>query len=111
MSRLVRFQSFALFTILLFALRPYAVAQQITGSVTGTVTDPAGAAVDGATVKLTNAGTGAVQSATTDHEGNFRFLLLPPGMYSLNVTSSGFKSVVRDGLVVEVDRSLAVPIG
>src|SRR5436305_13397387 len=100
MSRFVRFRGCALFAIVLFALRPDAVAQQITGSVTGTVTDPAGAAVDGATVKLTNAGTGAVQTATSDHEGNFRFLLLPPGTYPLNVSSSGFKSVVRDGLVV-----------
>src|SRR3954454_23064915 len=111
MLRFVRFSGFGLFAIVLFMLMPYALAQQITGSVTGTVTDPAGAAVDGATVKLTNTGTGAVQTATSDHEGNFRFLLLPPGTYSLNVTSTGFKSVVRDGLVVEVDRSLAVPIG
>src|SRR4051794_38021570 len=101
MSRLVRFRAFALFTIFLFALMPYVRAQQITGSVTGTVTDPAGAAVDGATVKLTNAGRGAMQTATTDHEGNFRFLLLPPGTYSLNVSSTGFKTVVREGLVVE----------
>src|SRR4051794_33432392 len=110
MSKLVRLRGFAVFTIVLFLLMPYARAQQVMGSVTGTVTDPAGAAVDGAMGKLTNVGTGAVQSATTDHEGNFRFLLLPPGLYSLNVTASGFKSVIRDGLVVELDRSLAVPI-
>jgi hypothetical protein len=85
-------------------------AQQITGSVTGTVTDPAGAAVSGAPVKLTNTGTGAAQNATTDSEGNFRFLLLPPGDYSVQVSAPGFKSFLRPGIVVEVDRSIAVPI-
>ncbi|MGI8990873.1 MAG: carboxypeptidase regulatory-like domain-containing protein [Bryobacteraceae bacterium] len=87
-----------------------AFGQQITGSVTGTVTDPAGAAVAGAPVKLTNTGTGAVESVNSDDSGNFRFLLLPPGVYSLKVTTPGFKSFVRDGIVVEIDRSLAIPV-
>jgi len=85
-------------------------AQQITGSVTGTVTDPGGAAVAGASVKLTNTGTDATQSVTTDADGNFRFLLLPPGNYSVQVSAPGFKSYVRAGIVVEVDRSIAVPV-
>src|SRR6266550_5166492 len=85
-------------------------AQQITGSVTGAVTDPTGAAVVGAAVKLTNTQTGAVQNATTNGEGDFRFLLLPTGNYSLEVTSSGFKSFRREGVIVEVDRSIAVPV-
>ncbi len=110
MSRFVHFNRFALLTIFLVLLGQLARAQQITGSVTGTITDPAGSAVVDAAVKLSNTGTGAVQTAATDSEGNFRFLLLPPGVYSLNVTGSGFKSVIRDGLIVEVDRSLAVPI-
>src|SRR5438067_4286622 len=86
------------------------LAQQITGSITGTVTDPTGAAVVGAAVKLTNTQTGAVQNATTNGEGDFRFLLLPTGNYSLEVTSSGFKSFRREGVIVEVDRSIAVPV-
>jgi outer membrane receptor protein involved in Fe transport len=86
------------------------LAQQITGSVTGTVTDPAGAAVSGAMVKLVNTGTDATQSASTDAEGNFRFLLLPLGNYSVQVSAPGFKSFVRAGIVVEVDRSIAVPV-
>ena len=85
-------------------------AQQITGSVTGTVTDPGGAAVAGASVKLTNTGTDATQTVTTDADGNFRFLLLPPGNYSAQISSPGFKSYVRAGIVVEVDRSIAVPV-
>ncbi len=86
------------------------LAQQITGSVTGAVTDPAGASVAGATAKLTNTATGAVQNASSDQAGNFRFVLLPPGNYSLQVTADGFKSFRRDGIIVEIDRSLAVPV-
>jgi hypothetical protein len=85
-------------------------AQQITGSITGTVTDPTGSAISTAAAKLTNTGTGLVQSAVTDEEGNFRFLLLQPGTYSLQVSAPGFKSLLRDGLIVEVDRSLGVPV-
>lgn len=98
-----------IFLVALFSVS-LSFAQQITGSVTGTVTDPGGAAVSGASVKLTNTGTDAAQTITADAEGNFRFLLLPPGNYSVQVSAPGFKSYVRAGIVVEVDRSIAVPV-
>src|SRR5579884_1634624 len=85
-------------------------SQEVTGSITGEITDPAGAAVSGAQVQLTNTGTGTVQSITADQSGSFRFVLLPPGAYSLQVTAAGFKTFRRDGLIVEVERSLAVPV-
>lgn len=85
-------------------------AQQITGSVTGNVADPAGAVVGAAELRLTNTGTGAVATSASDESGDFKFLLLPPGTYSLQVTKPGFKSFVRDGIVVEVERSVAIPI-
>jgi outer membrane receptor protein involved in Fe transport len=98
------------FTIWVLLIAGPCLAQQITGSITGTVIDPTGAAVSGATAKLTNTGTGLVQSSGVDDGGNFRFLLLPPGTYSLQVTAPGFRSLLREGLIVEVDRSLAVPV-
>src|SRR5215831_8023858 len=98
------------FFLLLLLLSIRAFAQQITGSITGAVTDPSGAAIAGANVTLTNTGTGAAQSMTSDSSGDFRFLLLPPGIYALEVTRSGFKTSRRDGIVVEADRSMAVPV-
>src|SRR5437879_7491177 len=95
----------------LFLCASVSVAQQITGSITGTVTDPTGASVSGVAVKLTNSGTGVVQSTATNSSGDFRFLLLPSGIYSLDATMSGFKTFRREGIVVEVDRSVAVPVG
>jgi hypothetical protein len=85
-------------------------AQIITGSVTGSVRDSSAAAIPGTAVKLTNSGTGAVQQVSTDEAGNFRFLLLPVGVYSVEVSGTGFKTFRREGIIVEADRSLAVPV-
>src|SRR5437016_4131556 len=86
------------------------LAQQITGSITGTVADPSGAAVAGAAVRLTNMGTGAVQASSSNSTGDFRFLLLPPGNYTLEATVAGFKTFRQERIIVEVDRSVAVPV-
>ena len=85
-------------------------AQSITGSVIGVVRDPSGAVVTGAEVRLTNNGTGVTQRTTTDDAGTYRFLLLPSGVYRIEASGPGFKTFRRDGLIVEVDRSLSVPV-
>lgn len=86
------------------------VAQQTTGTITGTVVDSSGAAVAAAEVKLNNAETGIRRVAQSDDVGNFRFLLLPPGLYSIEASHAGFKMFRREGIVVEADRSLGVPV-
>ena len=96
--------------IMMAALWAPAFAQQTTGAVTGSVTDSSGAAVPGAEVRLVNTGTGAVSKTNTNQEGNYQFLLVPPGVYSVEVESKGFKTFRRGGIVVEVNRSLAVPV-
>ncbi|MBV9181722.1 MAG: TonB-dependent receptor, partial [Acidobacteria bacterium] len=65
----------------------------VTGDLSGVVTDPSGAVVPGATVTLKSSSTGATQSATTSSGGVYRFALLKPGAYRLNVSQKGFKSV------------------
>src|SRR5712691_4475470 len=85
-------------------------AQNITGSITGTVVDSSGLAVPGAPVKLTNTGTGLTQTSLSDSSGDYRFLLLQPGSYSIEASVPGFKTFRRDGIVVEADRSMAVPV-
>src|SRR5579863_4399993 len=109
MIRVDRFR----FSMLLMVVIPWgfsAYAQQITGSITGSVVDSSGATVVGASVKLTNTGTAFAQTATTDQAGNFQFLLLQPGTYVVEASSAGFKTFRRDGIIVEADRSLAVPV-
>ena len=74
----------------------FASAQTIiSGDIVGTVTDPTGAAVAGATTTLTSVESGAVEKATTSATGAFRFPLLRPGVYKLEVASPGFAPVVQ----------------
>src|SRR5438270_6237938 len=69
----------------------FAAAQSIvSGDVTGTVSDPSGAVVPGATVTLKNADNGSSQTATTNNAGVYRFALLKPGRYTITVNQAGF---------------------
>lgn len=84
-------------------------AQTTTGSLQGKVADGSGAVLPGATVELSSqAQIGGVQTAVTDRAGVFRFQRLSPGTYSMKVTMDGFKSLVRDGIRVEVGRTFEV---
>lgn len=94
----------------ILAAQPAVHAQLITGSVTGSVVDASQAAIPGASVTLTNLGTGITQAVTSDASGNYQFLQLPPGTYRLEATLQGFSTFRRDGIIVEAARSSSVPI-
>ncbi|HTQ53734.1 MAG TPA: TonB-dependent receptor [Bryobacteraceae bacterium] len=84
-----------------------------TGEITGTVTDPSGAVIAGAAVTLTSPGTGAVRNDTTSTSGVYRFPLVQPGDYVLNISAAGFqtsqiKTTVTLGAAVRVDARLKV---
>ena len=72
-------------------------AQTITGTISGTVTDPTGQAVAGATITLINEGTGDLRSANTDITGGFVFTAVVPGAYTVKVESKGFQTFQRTG--------------
>jgi outer membrane receptor protein involved in Fe transport len=76
-----------------------------TGSIEGTVTDPNGAAVKGASVTVTSPNLITSQTATTDDNGHFRVLALPPGAYKLSVQASGFAAFEQDNLAVNLGRT------
>jgi hypothetical protein len=98
-SMLVRF--FALFCTLALCAGSL-VAQGGSGELSGQVTDPSGAVIPGATVKLSNAATGDVKSTTTSSGGSYRFAAVQPGSYSLELSAKGFKSVKVQNVVVTV---------
>src|ERR1700690_833881 len=81
--------------ILVLATTAVAWSQVITAAVEGRITDVAGAAVSGATLKLANTATGAVSAAKTSADGAYGFPLLPPGEYNLSVQAAGFTDVTR----------------
>jgi hypothetical protein len=93
-------KAFALLMFPLLALLPAANAQTVTGSMTGTVVDSAGALVVGAKVQLTNQISKQVREYTTTGNGTFIFPDIFPADYDLKVTQSGFKTYVQTGITV-----------
>ena len=91
-----------------------AAAQILYGVMTGTVTDPAGAAIPKAHVKAQNVGTNEADETDTDANGNYRFQNLQPGTYTVTVSASGFgtkelKQIqVNPNSTARVDASLSV---
>jgi len=86
-----------------------------TGSITGFVKDPSGAFLPGAQVTLLRKDTNTRLTTTTDANGAYQFLQLPPATYSLAVEASGFKRVSVAEVVVQVDQvtrvDLALEVG
>lgn len=81
-------------------------AQQPTGSILGIVTDPSGAVVPGAAVKVTNLATRATMNLRTTPAGAYTASSLPPGEYEVRVEAAGFKTAVQEHKV-EVGRVAA----
>jgi hypothetical protein len=80
------------------------------GSISGTVTDPNGAVVPGAQVTLLNKATGVSQHSVTTGAGLYTFISLNPGVYQVTATQSGFTSIARDNITVNVDQTTEVNI-
>jgi Carboxypeptidase regulatory-like domain len=98
-------------TLVLVLLLPLAVvslAQQGSGGILGTVTDPSGAPIVGAPVAVTNVATNVLTKATTGERGDYIFPRLPVGEYSVTAGQPGFKSLVRTGVVLQVDQRAEV---
>ncbi len=75
-----------------------------TASFSGQVTDPTGAAIGGATVKVTNRETGAVITRQAASDGNYTVPLLKPGEYSIEVAAPGFAPMTRTGIVLQIQQ-------
>lgn len=95
-------------TFLLIAAATSASAQEFRGTISGSVTDPNGAAVAGATVTVKNKETNISSTVTTNESGTYTVPFLLPGIYSVSATSSGFKTSSRESIAVKVDDRLSV---
>lgn len=84
----------------LLSLWAIAFSQTVTASISGSVEDPSGQVIAGATVTLMNQGTGAHIRAVTDSSGNFIFTGLLPSTYTVEASHAGFKKFERRELVL-----------
>src|SRR5260370_663602 len=79
-----------------------AFAQETTGGLQGTVKDPQGAVIPGATVDVTSTALIGKKTETTDSGGYFHFEQLPPGVYSISVNAPGFAPQAKGNLELRV---------
>ena len=100
----VRFSS--VFVLLLSG----AAAQESTGSISGDVTDPSGAAVPRATIVVTSVQTGIARKETSNASGSFVVTNLPVGDYSLTAEAAGFKKFEATKIRLDVNDRLKIPV-
>lgn len=97
---------------LLLTLSPqlFAQSQITTGVVQGTVADPSGAVVPGASVAVNNPDTNFTRTLTTDANGRFVFLALPPGAYKLTISAKGFTTIVQQNVNLTVGQTISLNV-
>ena len=86
------------------------IAQTERGTIRGTVSDPSGSVIPNAEVVATNVGTGVQTKTVTTSSGNYNVPQLPPGAYKVEVTSPGFKTLLRENVVVELGAVAALDV-
>src|SRR5215471_12992336 len=96
--------------VLLLIVITAASAQEFRGALKGTITDPNGAVVPGATVTVRNVGTNLEATVTTNQDGSYEFPLLQPGEYSLSVSAQGFNTTTREGVQIRVADKLTLDV-
>jgi hypothetical protein len=85
-----------------------AFAQSDRGTITGTISDPAGAVIAGAAIEAQNTETGAMYPVQASSTGNYTIPQLPAGTYQITVTVPGFKKFVRPGLIIQAAQTIRV---
>jgi hypothetical protein len=79
---------------------------QTAGQISGHVADPTGAAIPGATITLTNVGTGAARTTVSTGSGDYSFPDVRPGTYNIQASHQGFKIAASQNVEVQVQQSL-----
>ena len=85
-----------------------AFAQSVTGNISGSVTDPNGAVVAGASVTLVNDQTKDKRDQVTNDSGRFNFASVQPGVYTLRIEHAGFETLLRTKVVLSANEGLAL---
>src|SRR4029453_8660391 len=98
------------FVLTVFTSPTKAQTQITTGTIQGTVTDANGAALPDTNAELKNIDTNFSRTASTDEEGRFIALQLPPGRYTLTIAKSGFATLVVENAEVTVGSTLNLPL-
>ncbi len=96
----MKFKSVSLLTALLLASLP--LAAQNFGEITGTVADPSGAVIAGASITITNEATGVARTAETNEAGSYDVPFINPGVYTVTAELDGFRTSRTTGRVIQI---------
>ena len=97
-------------SICVFLLGAFAVSSAQQTSITGQVTDPTGAAVPGATITITQSGTGESRTTQSSAAGLYDFPGIGVGNYDLKATAPGFQTFTKKGIVVDVGATVRADV-
>ncbi len=107
---LIRAVLLAIALMALFSTTVTAHAQVLYGSVTGTITDKTGAVIPSAAVTITNQGTGEVRKGVADGMGNYNFVDVLPGTYTVSVEKNGFNGFIQKNVLLEANHRIRVDV-
>lgn len=96
--------------IALLVLSAGLFAQEFRATLTGTVTDPSGAAIPNATVKAVNTAVNSTSETKTSNDGLYTIPLLQPGVYNIEITANGFQTLKREAITLAVGQRVNLPI-
>jgi hypothetical protein len=96
--------------VVILCLTLMSFSQTFRGAINGSVTDPSGAVVAGASVKATNVGTDVTIESTTTSDGQFAFQDLPLGTYKITVAAAGFHTTAVDKIEVTAGSAYTLPV-
>ena len=101
--------------LLILCIAPCAIAQSTNATISGVVVDPSGRVIPDADIEILNAATGVHYSSKTNSDGIYSLSILPPGEYLVQISKGGFKTLIKPGIVLNVQSALALnftlPVG
>jgi hypothetical protein len=104
------FGSGAIVLGIVFAMAPLCWSQAVRATLVGRVTDATGAVVPGSKLVLVNPETNETHSLVVGDNGEFTFVQLPPGSYTLTAEREGFRKDIRSGIVLQVGQQARIDI-
>src|SRR5262245_12113936 len=109
-DRVLRYALASLSCALFLHLTSPLAAQEVTATISGTVTDPSGEIITAVNIEVSDPDTGARSTAVTGGRGEYMLPLLRPGRYQMTISHPGFRTYQRSNIVLEVNQKANIEV-